>query len=62
MKLVSQDDDGVVIEFTRRELGLLRDVGTEFTQGEYAPKSDEDFQDLMQASREQVMALFEALP
>lgn len=62
MRIISQNEDGAIIEFTKDEIGLLIGVGTEFTQGQYAPPTEEDFEDVMQTSREQVMRLFEKLP
>lgn len=62
MQVLSKNNDGsATIRFSKEEMGLLALVGTEFTQGEFAP-DDEQWEQLVPRSREEVMELVEALP
>ncbi len=63
MKVLEQREDGtVVIELGQHELGIIGLVGTEFTQGPFAP-SDEDWETAIpDTSRNEVIELFDSLP
>jgi hypothetical protein len=61
MNILSTDESGAVIELTTEELGVLKLVGVEFTQGQFSPAGD-DWDDLIPRPREQVADLFSQLP